>query len=350
MKLHLPDLHYACSHCGYSCQGLDVELSLPEAQGLLAIDEASVRRSEVPAALDEPLGSATPRFWLQKRSCNSCHFLDEQEGGRCELHRRLGAAAKPTACREFPFRAVQTPGGVFVGASFACQAIATSYGPMLSEAPDVRVLELSPYPLAPGLGFQWDQYLDWETSLLESLRANGSGALWKVPLELSLRLVGGAPRQPAPSMESELQAVFRGLLALAEGYKNSEELLAFLQAHAENGRYRSRLLQGEVDVAEVLRRWQEPWPLWPEALPFFEHLLFRKYLLEGPDVHSRLCSLPILAQILQFLVLARTPEEQSAGDLQWALRLLEERLTFHARGLERYLGRCGQAFLHGFDP
>jgi hypothetical protein len=100
-------------------------------------------------------------------------------------------------------------------------------------------------------------------------------------------------------------------------------------------------------VAEVLERWEEPWSLWPEVQPFFEHLLFRKYLLEGPDVHARLCSLPILLQILQFLVSARSPEGGGGEDVRWALRLLEERLTFHARGLERYLGRCGEAFFRG---
>jgi Fe-S-cluster containining protein len=334
--VNFPDLRYQCVHCGYSCQDLEVELTRTEYETLLeTVDpQAAVQKGD--------------RYWLRKQQCGSCHFLLSEGEGRCSLHRSHGMAAKPQPCLEFPFRALATPGGVFVGASFACRAIATRQGPPLSaESVVVRTLELPACPLARGLDFDWPRYLDWEARVDRLLREQGPTGLWSAALETSVEVLGGNARQPSPAMEGELKAVFRGLLALAEGPMDSDELLAFLQAHLEESTYASRIVGGPVDVGNVLGRWEEPWSLWPEVVPFFEHLLFRKYLLEGPDVHSRICSLPIMAQILEFLVLAKTPEQAGPDDVTWALRILEERLTFHARGLERYLDRCGRAFLEG---
>jgi Fe-S-cluster containining protein len=331
-ELHLPDLRYECIHCGYSCGALHVELSEQEARGLTEIEPASV------VERDE-------RSWLRKEGCGSCHFLVEGEEGRCRLHSDRGAAAKPRACREFPFRAVSTPGGLFVGASFACQAIVAGIGPQVSaEMAPPTVMRLPEFPLAPGVELDWERYTRWEARVLGLLRAAGQSGLWRAALETTAELVG-RPVQPTPRMEERLQALFRGLLALAEGFSDPALISGLLEAHIAGSSYDSAWLGGPVEVGAILDRWREPWPLWPALQPFFEHLLFRKFLLEGPDVHSRICSLPLLAQILQFLVLARG-DEGPAGIL-WALRGVEERLTFHSRGLAGYLGRCGQAFLEG---
>lgn len=335
--MNIPQLSYGCVHCGYSCQGLQVELSQTEYETLLrTVDPKAVTVRD-------------QRYWLHKEGCGSCHFLlPEGEQGRCGLHRQHGMEAKPRPCREFPFRLLDTPGGTYLGASFACRAIATGQGPPLREQTfDLPSRSLPNYPLAPGLAFSLATYQEWESRALALLRQQGLAGLWSAPLSVTFELLGRPPAPPSPFLEQELQSAFRGLLALAEGPMEREGLLEFLQAHGERRTYTSGLLGGEVNVGEVLGRWEEPWSLWPEVAGFFEHLLFRKYLLEGPDVHSRLCSLPILAQILQFLVQARCPDGGGSEDALWALRVLEERLTFHARGLENYLGRCGRAFLEG---
>lgn len=332
--MNIPELSYGCVHCGYSCQGLEAELSQAESEAL--DPEAVVVRDS--------------RYWLRKEPCGSCHFLlPEGPEGRCDLHRRLGLEAKPRPCREFPFRALDTPGGVFLGASFACRAIATGQGPALREQNfSLATRTLPSFPLAPGIELDWKRYVEWELRSRDLLRAQGAMGLWSAPLTATYELLGLPPAPPSPLLEQELQAAFRGLLALAEGPMEPETLRQFLQAHTERGSYRSRILGRDVKIDEVLGAWEEPWSRWPEVAGFFEHLLFRKYLLEGPDVHSRLCSLPILAQILQFLVQARAlGGSDREEDVLWAIRALEEKLTFHARGLENYLGRCGRAFLEG---
>lgn len=330
--MNLPALRYECLHCGYSCRGLQVELSPETAQRLTERHPQAVRQDG-------------ERSWLRKNDDGSCHFLLPDGPGRCALHRQEGAEAKPSACRDFPFQVRETPGGTFLGASFACRAIATGHGPPVSEAPPkVSVASRTDWPLAPGVPFDWDRYLRWEQTVSARL-AQGPAGLWAAALEVTEELRGG-PRGFDQQAEEALSAAFRGLLALAEGPLDPSELWVFLTAHQQGGRYPSQLLGREVDVGRIQGEWREPWPDWPLFQEFFSHLLFRKSLLDGPDVHSRLCSLPLLAQILQFLMLASEPYEDPRSASLQALRTLEERLTFHARGLEGYLGRVGQAFLN----
>ena len=331
--MHLPDLHYACVHCGYSCQDLEVEIS--------DVEFARVARLAGPASVEKK----NERLWLNK-GCQGCTLLSDDGEGRCTLHREHGMQAKPRACREFPFRAIETPSGPFVGASFACRAIATRQGPKLSnDSFETRSLQLPPTPLAEGTPFDWERYLRWESRVGELLATKGEIGLWTAALELGCEIQGRPMGPPSAVIEDGLWLLFRGLLALAEGAMDEPTLMAFLQAHQNRGTYHSRLTDSQVNVASVLSRWEEPWSLWSRALPFFEHLLFRKYLLEGPDVYSRICSLPVLAQLLQFLALSRTDAKPGEEEFLWALRILEERLTFHSRGLERYLGKFGALFL-----
>lgn len=336
--MNLPDLHYECVHCGYSCQDLEVEISEEDFARLVRL----VGESTVVVKRE--------RRWLTK-GCQGCTLLAKENGqGRCTLHRDHGMQAKPQACREFPFRAVLTPDGPYVGASFACRAIATRQGPALSrESFEARALALPETLLAPGVSLEWERYLRWEDRVGSLLRDRAEIGLWSAALEIGSELLGVRVALPSDAMEAGLQSLFRGLLALAEGTMDEESLLAFLAAHQQRGQYFSRLLERELDISFVLSRWEEPWSLWPRAVPFFEHLLFRKFLLEGPDVYSRICCLPVLAQVLQFLTLSRAQGDPGEEDFLWALRMLEERLTFHSRGLERYLGRFGQLFLESLS-
>ena len=334
--MHLPDLHYECVHCGYSCQDLDVEITVEEAARLndLVGDVAFEEKKE--------------RLWLRK-GCDGCSLLSSEfEQGRCTLHRQHGLMSKPRACREFPFRTIVTPGGAYLGASFACRAIATRAGPAVTaETAETRALAFPEWEMSPGVPFDWPRYLSWETRVRSALLQRGEIGLWGISLELGSELLDCPVGPPTVAMEEGLWSLFRGLLALAEGSMEEETLLAFLNAHQSKGRYFSHLTEAEVNVGAVLARWENPWSMWPRVVPFFEHLLFRKYLLEGPDVYSRICSLPVMAQLLQFLVWSRAGQTADEEDLLWALRILEERLTFHSRGLERYLGKFGALFLQG---
>lgn len=336
--MNFPDLRYECLHCGYSCQTFEVKAN--------ALESRRVKR----LGGEDSVQGAGSRFFLARRACGSCVFHDGSEMGGCELHREHGARSKPRSCRDFPFRAYTTEVGTFVGASFACTAILQGHGPpTTAETVNIDPRPLPPVPLAGELAFSSATYHRWEAHVLERMRAGGEAGLEQAVVEITEEL--GSPA-PLERRHAALDILQRCLLGLAEGtWSQERELDLMLEAHVEGGAYPSRILGRTIDVALVRARWETPWGAWPQVLPFFEHLLFRKYLLEGPDVHARLCSLPTLANILQFLALAHSGYklgEVSEDDVRWALRTMEHRLTFHTQGWEGFLTHFAGAYLDRF--
>lgn len=110
-------------------------------------------------------------FGRGRRSLNqkdgACVFLGE--GGRCRIHAKFGAAAKPLACRIFPFILVPAGEQWRVGLRFACPSVTEGQGrPLNQHMSDVReyaaALEkqnpeaaaLPPPPLQGGQSVPWD--------------------------------------------------------------------------------------------------------------------------------------------------------------------------------------------------
>jgi hypothetical protein len=97
----------------------------------------------------------------------------------CLLHQQLGIEVKPQVCGDFPFRHVETPGGDYVGVSFACTAVLTEKGPPIRERAewlaanrprsvsrrDIRL----PLRLGERVPITWEQYLQIELDLLNIL-------------------------------------------------------------------------------------------------------------------------------------------------------------------------------------
>lgn len=341
--MNLPELRYACVRCGWGCRTFDVEITAAEARRILAL--AGGGRVE----------QRNERHWLRRDGCGHCTFLLPNQS--CGLHAEHGFLSKPQRCRDYPFRARSGPGGVFVGVTFTCTAVLEEHGPLISEgAVEVPVREMPAVPLAAGVPFELETYLRWEGSLLQAVREPGEEGL-----EATVLRLGGevGPLGSSQAWSHARGVLFRSSLALMEGPWTDEQgearLDGLLTAVAEGGVYSSRILEGEVDVAALSARWQTPWSLWrvPLRERFFEHLLFRKYLLEGPDVISRVASLPTLVELLQFLCLARAAatEQSQPGEaeLRWALRQLEQRLTFHARGTEHFMSHFGEALRGEFS-
>ena len=67
---------------------------------------------------------------LNYRSDGSCVFLSAE--GRCRIHERFGAAAKPLPCRLYPFVLVPAGDHYRVGVRFACPSAAENKGRALA--------------------------------------------------------------------------------------------------------------------------------------------------------------------------------------------------------------------------
>lgn len=107
-------------------------------------------------------------FRLGYQSDGACVFLDP--AGRCRIHAKFGAEAKPLACRLYPL--VIHPAGqkVVVGLRFSCPSVAANRGQPLAEqkaeiqklaecvAPD-QFAEIPPPPVLAGSGTEWPDLL-----------------------------------------------------------------------------------------------------------------------------------------------------------------------------------------------
>jgi len=112
-----PNTRYQCVGCGYCCrQRWDVEVE-KECLDNLPDD---VRPYVAPPQRQDDKTSIGGVI-LPDESGAGCPLLDTDN--LCVIHKRLDYDAKPFACREFPFRFVETPRGVVVDVSFVCNEV-----------------------------------------------------------------------------------------------------------------------------------------------------------------------------------------------------------------------------------
>ncbi|MCL5271091.1 MAG: hypothetical protein M1457_11225, partial [bacterium] len=149
--LHLPpEVRHECIRCGHSC------LEFHEFPGAGEMAESvRARARELPNA---PSGAGDP---VAPSRFTRGGLTMRIDGGRCcmltadrlcALHTAYGAEAKPSACRLFPYRFVQTPGGLYAGLSFTCTAVLEGRGPLVAEqreAPPCRWEGASAVPNKP---------------------------------------------------------------------------------------------------------------------------------------------------------------------------------------------------------
>lgn len=134
VRIQLPLIQkWDCHGCASCCRDYRVHLD----------DEEHARIASQDWATDPELaglsliGRDRQGYHLGQRADGSCVFLSAQ--GRCRIHERYGSAAKPFACRLYPF--VLIPGGEHwsVGLRFSCPSVVRNEGKPL----DAHVGELS---------------------------------------------------------------------------------------------------------------------------------------------------------------------------------------------------------------
>jgi lysine-N-methylase len=118
--------HWDCHVCGNCCKEYQVAVSEDERQRI-----ESQGWAQEPAFKNIPLFRTTGPPWARQVHLNhhpdgSCVFLSQE--GRCRIHERFGAAAKPLPCRLFPFILVPAGDHYRVGLRFACPSAAASKG------------------------------------------------------------------------------------------------------------------------------------------------------------------------------------------------------------------------------
>ncbi len=180
---------FDCHGCGDCCRNF--QLGPVEPAIIAGLQTANPRSWGAPWAEmpdDAPLwrevaGPDGPSVFLARRD-GACVFLEGVAGGgssRCAIHARLGAAAKPAFCREFPVSLALDPAGLVAIAREECSALARSMtdgSPLEPEAQRVARLPRSrPIPrfapaavaVLPGVGVSLDDWMALEAKLLDTL-------------------------------------------------------------------------------------------------------------------------------------------------------------------------------------
>jgi hypothetical protein len=113
----------------------------------------------------------------------ACVFHHDRPRARCEIHRVLGHAALPLACRQFPRVSVQDPRGTSVTLSHYCPTAASMLGDdrpiaIVRDAPafprDGEYVGLDartslPPRLRPDMLMDWESWWEWERRSVDAI-------------------------------------------------------------------------------------------------------------------------------------------------------------------------------------
>jgi lysine-N-methylase len=128
--LELAQARYRCTTCGDCCRGWYVPLQPGEAEAFQRLAAPLVPAARLVGAIKHARHAGVDVDALVGPG-GQCAALDEAQ--LCRVHAAHGEAAKPRACRIFPFTFVATPDAVRVGLSFACPAVLDGEGAPLAE-------------------------------------------------------------------------------------------------------------------------------------------------------------------------------------------------------------------------
>ena len=117
--------NWDCQGCANCCRDYRVYLTDEEHQRLAG------QGWEKDAHLGVPVKREGKRYRLNQRGDGSCVFLNN--AGRCLIHEKFGAAAKPFACRLYPFILMPAGDHWQVGLRFSCPAAAENRGRPLKD-------------------------------------------------------------------------------------------------------------------------------------------------------------------------------------------------------------------------
>lgn len=160
---HLPVLqNWDCQGCANCCREYNVYLGDDERRRIESQDW-----SKEPDLAGVPLTFRDRAGHRLNQRDGHCLFLSEQ--GRCRVHERFGAAAKPFACRLYPFVLVPAGDHWRVGLRYSCPAAANNQGQPFAEhiaelrghAAEVEKREDISGKTVPPPALQGGQLVDW---------------------------------------------------------------------------------------------------------------------------------------------------------------------------------------------
>ena len=143
LPLELPTLqNWSCHNCGGCCKQHAIELSREEFERIVQQGWRGLPGFEVgqPIFVWDSGPVWNRRYRLANRDDGACVFLDGQ--GLCRIHSKFGEAAKPLACRIYPYALHPAGKSVAVSLRFSCPSAVANKGRRLVDSQrDLREIE-----------------------------------------------------------------------------------------------------------------------------------------------------------------------------------------------------------------
>ncbi len=171
LPIQLPIVqNWSCHSCGGCCKQHGITITEAERQ---RIEQQNWTEADgVPAG--QPLfvregGLLSRKWWrLSHQLDGSCVFLDPQ--GLCRIHGKFGEAAKPLACRIYPYAFHPSGRAISVGLRFSCPSVVLNLGkPVADQRGDIRELVQLVVPEnaldTPAPAIKRGEKSDWEDVL-----------------------------------------------------------------------------------------------------------------------------------------------------------------------------------------
>jgi len=184
-----------CQGCSDCCRTYSVGVSDAERARIDAQkwDELPELKGVLPTIYDPSIGGHR----MNHTADGACVLLGPDN--RCRIHAKFGSAAKPMACRIYPFVLVPAGDHWRLGIRFSCPAAATNEGrPLTEQGADAKeyagLMEADAGdkfrdrpvpPLQPGQVLPWQDLIRFTNAVLGLLSDDAA------PLELRLRRVAG---------------------------------------------------------------------------------------------------------------------------------------------------------------
>ena len=132
LKLELPVIqNWSCHNCGGCCRQHLIEVTDAERQLILAQNWTSNDGIELPVMKWHAGPPWKKRYRLAHQSDGGCVFLDEK--GLCRIHAKFGEAAKPLACRIYPYAFHPSGKSYAVSLRYSCPSVVANLGTAVSE-------------------------------------------------------------------------------------------------------------------------------------------------------------------------------------------------------------------------
>ena len=134
LRLDLPVLqNWDCHNCGGCCKQHLIEITSAERDRILAQNWTEADGIPAGKSVIEKLSGwfGRPRWRLAHQADGGCVFLDDK--GLCRIHAKFGEAAKPLACRIYPYAFHPAGKSVAVSLRFSCPSVVKNLGRTMSQ-------------------------------------------------------------------------------------------------------------------------------------------------------------------------------------------------------------------------